>query len=185
MLDLSHGGYQMVLLAGPVDTINKRTFTVEEDWELDAFVGYTVPVGDAAALRVGFNTFTFFRNPSNNFLEFAGKLSYGDMALNLSYTNKISLFETSLAYVQGVFNPRLTDNIMLTSSLGYVHFAKPEAIGNTDYLDYKVGVATIYEGWYAELFYTNTLLRRDVVTGDLYNKDNALTFMVAKSFTVF
>jgi hypothetical protein len=79
---------------------------------------------------------------------------------------------------------RYTEDVITTSHIGYNTISTPER-GYSNYFDYKVGVGYMKDGWYGELYYTNTLGRVNLLTNTVIATDSALTLTVAKTFGLF
>ena len=180
-LDFSHEGFATSWFAGPTYTLNLDSFEFEKDAEFDTFVSYSRDF-NGLTLTGGFDVYVFFKNPTNDMLEWAGHAAYGDFKLNETYIDNFVRLGTNLSYTQLQFTPKITDGVMMTSHLGYSHFSNENAVACSSYLDYKLGVAYTKETWYVELYYTNTFMRKDLAANKIVENDGALTLTVIKTF---
>lgn len=181
-LDLTHDWFGFTLFTGNVNSFNAITFLAEQDMEVDAMLVATIPVQDFK-FQLNINTFTYMRNSINNFMDFSGKVIYKDMKLNLDFAPMLR-WETNLGYVQFLYTPKLTEELYVTSHIGYNYISNTDW-GYTNYFDYKVGVGYAKDSWYTELYYTNTLFRKSLITNKDFDTDGALTLTVGKTFTIF
>lgn len=180
--DVYHDGYSIGFFTGPVHSFNLDKFEMQSDMEFDTFVAYTKSFDDLI-LSGGFNTYMYMRNQTNHMIEVAAHATWKDLKLNVGYINDLVHLGTSVAYNQLVWTPNLSDEIRFVSHIAYTHFSNPEVIAGSNYMDYKAGISyATKDFWYVELFYTNTLFRRDLTT-DVAPDDAAINLTVMKTFT--
>lgn len=180
-LDLTHEWFGWTLFTGNVNSFDAQTLAAEQDVEVDSILYVVVPLGPTT-MQLKFNNFNYLNNPVNNTLDVAAHVTYQDWKLNLSAT-RMPGWDTNLGYAQVAYTPVLSENIMLTSHIGY-SATDNTGWGYSNYADYKVGAAYMIDGWYTELYYTNTLGRVNYATGRAIDTDAALTLTVAKTFDI-
>lgn len=181
-IDLTHDNFGWTIFTGNVKSWDAITSIPEPDIELDSMMYLVLPL-DQLTVQVNINNFNYIINPINNIFEVSGKILFQEWRLALS-ASSIPGWNTELGYAQLAYSPQLTEAVGLTSHVGYNTISTTDW-GYGNYVDYKLGISHSEDGWYTELYYTNTLGRTNYLTNSIINTDGALTLTVAKTFTVF
>lgn len=181
-LDFTHSWFGLTLFTGNVNSWDAITFLPEPDIEIDAMMFAVIPIQEFV-LQLNVNAFTYIANPINNTMDFAAKVMYQDMKVTLSVTPMLG-WETNLGYAQFAYCPKFTEEFYLNTHLGYNYISNTNW-GYSSYFDYKLGLLYVNEGWYGELYYTNTFLRKNFSTDEYFTIDGALTVSVGKTFAIF
>lgn len=181
-LNLHHEAFNMGFLTSPSKSFNLDTFELEQDEEFDFFISYSKQVA-GVTIAGGFNTFLYWKNSSNDTLEFTTDVSFKSLKLHSAYTNDLLNLGTNYLYNQLIFNPMITDELMFLSHAGFVYFSHPEALAGTNYFEYKVGMGYVKDSFYVEGYYTNTMFRANAFTNEAFH-DARFTLSCAYNFSI-
>jgi uncharacterized protein (TIGR02001 family) len=183
-IDYSHEYLGLSAYVTPEDSFNFTSGILEPDTDVISTLSLSKSKGDVS-YGVNTNYYGFMKNPSNNMFEYAANLTYKRLRLDTSFINNFVGLQTGYFYSQASFKPTINDNANLIFHVGYIGFTEPAKIDTHNYIDYKVGVGVVYDGFSYELSYSNTVARRSVFTDSISTQDSAIIVSMSRSLGVF
>lgn len=141
--------------------------------ELDYYGGYRGKVGEEVGYDVGY---IYYDYPSSNsdpdldYQEIYGSVTYGDFKVGVNYSDDYFAETDSYWYLYGTYSHALTESISVSASVGYNAFDSSDAMAsflvtNSDpgdnYVDWKIGVSTTWQGLGWSLTYVDTNLSKE------------------------
>lgn len=177
------------LFSGPADTFNTQSYVMERDTEADTFLSLSKNFTDSLTMGLGYNYYSFIKNVDNDSAEWAVSLTYQKLTLTNGYTDRFSGVDTNQNRTVAAFKPELfkKDNNSLVADLrvGYNAFCNPVAVATSSYYDYLTGLVFNVDGLTAEIAYTNTFNRTNLITSQYSKTDGTFTVMLSKTLSIF
>ena len=179
---------------GPADTFNTKTYVMEKDTEGDTFLSLSKPITNDLGVTVGYNYYSFMKNVDNDMGEVVASVSYKKLKLSNGYTDRFSGVNTNQNRTLLTFTPELysvtttagANSLALDLRVAKNYFSNPMAVATSSYYDYLTGLVLNVDGFVAEVAYTNTFDRTNLITNEYAkNTDGTFTISVSKTFSLF
>jgi uncharacterized protein (TIGR02001 family) len=192
--DFGFASFGASFFTGPADTFNTQALVMEKDTEGDTFLSVSKSLTDDLGVTVGYNYYSFMKNVDNDMGEVAASVTYKNVKLSNGYTEHFSGVETNQNRALLTYSPQLysvtttagANTLGLDLHVGYNYFRNPTAVATSSYYDYLTGLVLNVDGFVAEVAYTNTFDRVNLISNE-YAKttDGTFTVSVSKTFSLF
>lgn len=192
--EFSNASFGASFFTGPADTFNTKALAMEKDTEGDTFLFVSKPLTDDLSVTVGYNYYSFMKNVDNDMGEVAASVSYKKLKLSNGYTDRFSGVDTNQNRTLLTFSPELysvtttagANSLSLDLHIAKNYFSNPTAVATSSYYDYLTGLVFNVDGFAAEVAYTNTFDRTDLISNQYAkNTDGTFTISVSKTFSLF